>query len=865
MSDRFARALAGLAQAVIARARMVVILALLLAAVAIAYTLTNLTINTSTAEMISADVPFRQNAIRYTRAFPAFQDPIAAVIEGDVPERVEAAATRLAAVVRADDEHFRAVDYPAGDPFFARHGLLFLPEPELAALIDQLAQAQPLLAALAADPSLRGLAEFLELALGEGTDGYVALADLLLRMARVVQAASEGRPALLSWRETLSAQDEDGPVREIVLIQPRIDRETLSPASGAIETLAEHALRLGIHPGNGLVLRLTGEAVLDQEELVSVRRGATMAAALTTMAVAALLVLGLRSGRLIAAVLGTLAVGLALTAGAATLLIGQLNLISVTFAVLFVGLGVDFGIHLVLRYREMLEVRGLPAGPIPAAVAGVGGALTLSAVCAALGFVAFVPTDYRGLAELGVISAVGMGIAWLAALTLLPALLHLLRLPGARGPVRAPRPLLEVSRHRRLILVLTLGLALISAVALPRLSFDFNPLNLKDPASPSVAAFQLLAANPETSPYVIDLLAPDPAAAADLAARLRTLPEVGQVVTLRSFVPTQQEEKLEILESAAFFLAPVLEPADPGDMTPAGRRAALQRMQAVTEWAAPEGGAGPVASTTGAALVELTSALEAFQRTDPGEAALADLEDRLLATLPPLLERLRTGLDAGPVTLEDLPASLRSRWQAADGRVRLLVRPAAPITNNEELAAFADAVLAVEPTATGTPVVVREASREVIQAFRTASWIALVAIMAVLIVVLRRPLDVLMVLVPLMLAVLFTAASAVVLGLSLNFANVIVVPLLLGLGVSGAIHVVLRRRQEAGADTGSTPRAVLFSALTTIASFGSLAVSAHVGLASMGLLLTVAILWSLVTTLIVLPAMLDTLARRPAR
>jgi hypothetical protein len=241
------------------------------------------------------------------------------------------------------------------------------------------------------------------------------------------------------------------------------------------------------------------------------------------------------------------------------------------------------------------------------------------------------------------------------------------------------------------------------------------------------------------------------------------------------------------------------------------------------------------------------------------------LEARLVATLPDLLSRLRQALEAGPVTLADLPQSLRARWVNPAGQARVVGAPAEPLTDNEALAAFARAVLAVEPRATGTPIIVTEAGDAVIGAFQQASWLALGLITLLLAVVLRRLRDILLVLAPLALAVLYTAASAVILGLSLNFANVIVLPLLLGLGVSGAIHVVMRWREEA--EPGrmaltSTPRAVLFSALTTIASFGSLAVSRHLGLASMGLLLTIAILCSLVCTLVVLPSALALVDRQ---
>ena len=222
------------------------------------------------------------------------------------------------------------------------------------------------------------------------------------------------------------------------------------------------------------------------------------------------------------------------------------------------------------------------------------------------------------------------------------------------------------------------------------------------------------------------------------------------------------------------------------------------------------------------------------------------------------IERLRQALDAGPVTLDDLPAGLRDQWINEQGQARVLVRPAAPITDNAELEAFATAVLGEAPAATGTPIIVLEGGREVVSAFREASILALAVITILLVIVLHKVRDLFFVLAPLALAVLFTAATAVLLGLELNFANVIALPLLLGLGVSGAVHVVMRWREEGrprDLAATSTPRAVMFSALTTVASFGSLAISDHVGLASMGLLLTIAIFWSLVCNLLILPSM----------
>ena len=823
----------------------------LAAVAALVITVQNLRIDTSTTEMIAPEVSFRRNLAAFQEAFPDFKDTVVAVVEGATPERVDQAASALAAALRQSDQ-FTAVDYPPAEPFFNRNGLLYLPLEELAALADRLAEAQPLLAALAQDPSVRGLADFLELALAHQPTGAPApeLDRLLDQMAEVIEAQQAARYAELSWRRALGSTG-GGSTPAVIVAQPRFDHGSMAPAANAIAELRSTADALGIGPDNGLKLGLTGAAVLDTEELESVGSGALVAAGLTTVAVALLLVWGLRSLGQIAATLVTLAVGLLLTACFASLVIGRLNLISITFAVLFVGLGVDFGIHLVLRFQEALARGCRKHAALRAAVAGVAGPLSLSALCAALGFLAFAPTDYRGLAELGIISAAGMVIAWLVSLTLLPALLAM------RRPRPVPRWHAVAFRSQRPGLVVAAAALAggASVFALPAVTFDFNPLNLKDPSSESVRTFHALAADPETSPHVIDVLAPTLEQADRLADRLESLPEVDRALTLTSFLPEAQDDKLALIEDLAFYLGPTLatsEAAPP--LSPEELDEAFARLEAVVDEHA----------TIGPGASRLAAALEAVG-DDPAPATLRALDARLTGTLPALLARLTQALDAGRVTLDDLPATVRDRWVSDQGQARILVRPASAIDSNADLEAFAQAVLAEAPEATGTPIIVLEGGREVVKAFREASVLALAVISVLLAIVLRSVRDLALVLAPLGLALLFAAANGVVLGLRLNFANVIVLPLLFGLGVSGALHVVMRWRQEgflADIDATSTPRAVLFSALTTVASFGSLAISDHPGLASMGLLLTIAIFWSLVCNLMILPSMLALAGRR---
>ncbi len=833
---------------------LVLLTVLLLVAASLIYSATSLRINTDTTDMIAADVPFRQNHLALKRAFPAFKETIVAVIDGENAEASEEAAKALASAMTAESDLFAHVDLLGSDPFFERHGLLYLDLNSLIALSDNLAEAQPLLAALAADPNLKGLSDFLTLVLTEQGDGAVPerLDRLFNQVADVVDAAREGRPKTLSWLKQLDQERLRGGTRRLLIAEPAIDYGSLAPAATAIAKTRELARKVGLNAEGGPTMRLTGSAVIEHEELQTVSSGAVWAGVLATAGVTLLLVAGLGSFRLIAGTLLTLLAGLIITGGLATLMIGQLNLISVTFAVLFVGLGVDFGIHLCLRYKEEIGQGQVHGDALRHAVQALFRPLSLSAICAGLGFIAFVPTDYRGLAELGIISATGMAVAWSTSLVLLPALLHLMPLKKRQeAAASASQGPAWTERHASSILGLAVIAAVCSVPMLPRVSFDFNPLNLKDPNSESVATFLDLERNPDTASNVINVLATDLEDAEGIASTLRRTPGIGDVITLSSFVPNDQQDKLGVIDDMAFFLGS-LAPATDKTIGDDDRWAAIDQLITALEKFDPE---------TDTAKGRLLNSLRAFvgENNILSGPALLDLDQRLTGYLPNLLNRLDQALQAGEVNLENLPPSLREDWVNEAGEAKVMARPAVGIQDNQALQRFADAALKATPGATGTPVIITEAGRVVVDAFIKASVIAFSLIIIVLIVVLRRLIDVVLVLVPLALAILFTAGSSAILDLQLNFANVIVLPLLLGLGVSGAIHVVSRRRaiEAEGAPTGSvsTPRAVLFSALTTIASFGSLAVSPHLGMASMGLLLTVAILWSLVCTLIILPAL----------
>ena len=837
------------------------------------YTVEHLGINTSTSDMLSSELLFRKIYDEYRRTFPNLRNNITIVVEGETPDITEDAAAALAVRLKMEIEEFKFVFDPASDPFFITNGLLFLDEDELADLSDRLADAQPLLAALAEDMNLRGFFGVLNDAIDEvakGDEDPSRLIRIFHNISETIEKQQDGTPRPMSWRKMMMGGEvEQDDLRRFILVKPTLDESSLQPARKAVDIIRAAARELDLDPENGVQVRLTGGVVLSQEEMMSVIEWAGVAGVLALILVGVLVIIGLGSLRLTAATLITLVMGLVWTGGYATFAVGQLNLISVAFAVLFIGIGVDFGIQFCLRYREAIGRGQSHEEALRESASGVGGALTLAAIAAAIGFFSFVPTAYLGLSELGIISGGSMMIALFANLTVLPACLTLMPLEHQEGMLPAwqgwrkikwgPKPAPGfLLRHATGISLWALALGVAAAVTyLPRLQFDFDPMNLKDPTTESVQTALDLMKDSETSFYTIQILADNVEEAQNLGQRLEALPLVDHTEGLADFVPQNQEDKLFMIDDMALFLWPALE-ASPLDkpLDNDGRRKVLSELKMNLEHLIET----PLVGVLDAPARRLVNALMRFEESSRENGqSLEDLEALLLSSLPERLKKLRQSLDAREVTVEDLPELLRQRKIAADGRTLVEVFPSESLTSNDALKRFVTAVRRVAPNATEDPVILLEGGDAVTTAFRQAGIFSLAAITVLLLIVLQSVIDTLLVLFPLALAAVFTASSSVIFGIPFNFANIIAIPLLFSLGVAYGIYLVLRERSAdsiADVMTTSTPRAILFSALTTMCSFGTLAISSHLGTASMGQLLTISLTLALVCTLVVLPCLL---------
>ena len=848
------------------RPGLVLLIALALAAGSVWLAATRLGVTTDVDGLFAASLPWKQREAELKRLFPQFNNLIVAVIDADIPEEAEATAAGLQQAL-ASSPLFYSARRPDASPFFDREGLLFLEQDTLGDLLNKTIDAQPFLGQLAADPTARGLFAALGL-IGIGVErGQAELgpyAEPLRGFDATLRSSLDGRPKPLSWQKLLSGPVAElgGPYR-LVLAKPKLDYNELQPGGAATRALREAAAGLEFVKSGAARVRITGSAPLADEEFATAMKGAVAALAGSMALVVVWLALAVRSWRLIVPIVATLLFGLLLTTGFATLSSSPLNLISVAFAVLFVGLAVDFAIQFSVRYRELSTAYPHhPEAALAQTAQRSGGQILVAAAAVAAGFLAFVPTDFSGVAELGLIAGAGMAIAFAATLTVLPAAIVLCR--GAGGGfggepgLRWAAPLERgIVRFRWAVLGAFALLAAAGAASFPRLGFDSNPLHTKDPDTEAMRTLDDLAANPVTDPYTIDILVPNAAFAKTITAQLSGLPLVAEIVSLDSFVPGDQGAKLALIEDAASLLAATLAPqASPAPVTPADLRLAAHTAQLQLAKALPSLPAGDPLAAVALDLQRLE------QAPDP---ALMAANAALTEFLPEQIGRLRTALEATAVTRADIPPDIMRDWVAPDGRYRVQVSAKPEATGAAGLQKFVAEVQGRVPEAGGSAVTIVETAHTITSAFTRAVVGALVAIVAILALALRRLRDVLLVLAPLLLSALLTLLAAVLLSLQLNFANVIALPLLLGVGVSFNVYFVMSWRDGQRAPlTSPTARGVLFSALTTGTAFGSLALSAHPGTASMGRLLLLSLGCTLLASLAFVPAMLATMTPHEA-
>lgn len=868
------RLVASIVDASCARPWLTVLVCLLATAGSIALAVTILEVDTDSDRTLTTELPVRRANLALEAAFPDLQRNLVVMVEADDAFDARDAAEELSAKLRSDPDRYLGVFLPGEADFYEDFGLFYLEDDDIEELAERIDMAGPLIATLADRPELPTLIGALSHTVN-GADGLAGLGEdgprILDHLSLAVERFNEGDHAPVPWDDLLFDDvggEPDNP--QLLFVRPRGDLSLLPPVLEALEDIRGLAAELTPRPG--LRVRITGDRAVHTEEMSLVIDEAILTGIASLVLVAAILFYSLRSTRLVLSLVATLLVGLCWTAGLAAVTVGYLSALTSAFAVLYVGLGVDFGIHFALGYLEQLD-RGLePRQALHATGVGVGSSLLLCALTTATGFYAFIPTDYSAVGDMGIISGSGVFLGLVATITFYPALIAL-GLGDAPQAERGRSRLIDIRipsfplRFPKTVCFVAAVVGLVCTSALAWVRFDSNTLNVRDPRVESVQALKDLLTDNARSVWTIEVLTDDLEEAAALAERLEALEGVDHVNTALGFMPDDAQARLAVFDQMRANLV------SPVDLTDEDRAEGLDRIEAVEYTIEGYGvaldldaelrGEEDEGDATLLAAERLRTALfVVYDRLD-GEGPTPDLdalERDLMGELPSLLADVVASVPERTFAFEELPADLIERYLAPDGRARVEVFSTANLNAPGALEAFTDLVLSVRPDAGGPAAGTVGLARAIVDSLSEALSMAVVVSALLLLGLLRSVKFTLITLTPLFLGAVTTAAVSVFADVPFNYANIIVLPLILGIGVDSGIHLVHRHRMGLlGARNmlaTSTALAVLFSALTTMGSFSTLALSNHLGISSLGLLLTIGIGLMLVANMVVLPALL---------
>ncbi|MEK9817936.1 MAG: MMPL family transporter [Pseudomonadales bacterium] len=799
-------------------------------------------LNSDLGQLIRPDthLDWYQANERFKRDFPQFQQTALVVITGDDARIVAQTARDLSGVLRTSGT-FSSVFAPGVDPFIETHKLYFLS-------LDQLKEWKK-----GADynyPSMLRLAD------------EASLNNLALTIADFV-TANPGLPLPISLSSGLDMFEHESP-GDFSAFYPLVDPDQTSftelivvqgiqkldqPLPNAEIVASLESLIAPFVKAGKVEIALTGEVVLAHEEIGAALSGIEIAGLLSLILLLLILGLGLRSWPLITIIFVKLLLGTSLTLGLATMIVGSFNTLSMLFVVMFFGLGIDFSVHYVLR--AMAEGR-IDRASLSHAFRDTSPALALCTVTSAIAFLSFVPTSYRGLAELGLISACGMVIALLLTLFFIPsACLYWTQRQQPRHPARSQQGAKTGFWPTQVIAQgILIGAPLLLALSMA-MNFNYSVLSMRDADSPAMRALVKLQEAGLGTDYSIQLLAGNTEEADRLRHLLEQKATVASVTTPGDLVPSEGEAKAGVLADLETKYLDI-EILAPTQSDPSETQAANQMVKDYVS----ESLLG-LDQDEAAPLVRLLSVIAQYEQLPSQRAAL---EQTFRARLEGELAKLLAMLGARPPSLESLPSTFRSRLISPHDEHLLTISPTIALTDRTRSDRFVADVRSVRAEAAGRTMVEWGIGQVVVDAFAQAIVTTLFIVLLLLFLYFRRLTPVLLVMMPIGLTMIYTLGIAQTMGLSLNMANILMIPLVIGLGVDTGIHLVHRyENPSTSRATEATHRAVIISGLTTCGTFFSLSFSPHGGAASIGLLLTLAISMLLIISLSVLPFLLKSL------
>lgn len=859
---------------------------ILLVVLSVFYTVHSLEFSTDRNDLVGAEKRYHQNFLRFQKEF-AVQDDLVAVVESEDMEKNRQFVERLGARLEAEPHLFTGVFYKGDLTMLGPKALLFLPEPTLDELLRTLKEFQPFIGQFAQATNLHSLFrkvnEQFRLAAQQPRDDSETLVNALPALQRIIEQAADslnrpGTPPSPGINALFGAGKEAEQEQYLTFSDGRIYLVSALPRTEEVEPRAVERLRELVRLTQievpGVNVGITGESVLELDEMRQSQEDSVVATIVSLVIVAGIFIVAYReTGRPVKATLA-LIFGLAYTMAYTTCVVGHLNILTITFLPILIGLAIDFGVHLITRYEEELRQGRSEWQALERAMVNTGLGIFTGAFTTAGAFFAMGLTDFRGIKEMGIITGGGMLICLVPMLTLLPVLL----LRGKQNVL--DHSIKSVDRRARIerlwlerpgwVAGVTLGLTALALVQAPKVRFDYNLLHMQSKDLPAVIYIRKLIEGASKSVLFAAVVADSLEEAVVLQKQLTNLPTVADVDSMSTYLTGDQSAKLariseikKVVTGIQFSeLHPEAVEVAPLNQTLLYTLGYLGLAAGIAE----KEGAPEIAQRLRSlrkSIVDFRHQLALGNGTKTSQRLTA-FEIALFTEIQRTFEALKNQDDSAPLRAEDLPPTLRSRFIGKTGKHLLQVYPREDVWERGPQERFVAELRSVDPDVTGTPVQLLEYTTLLKESYENAALYSLGAI--VLLIWIRFPnlISVFLALLPVGIGTIWMLGIMGWLGVPFNPANIMTLPLVIGIGVTNGVHILNRFTEEKTPSilAKSTGKAVLVSGLTTIAGFGSLIPAEHQGIASLGIVMSVGVATCMIAALTFLPALLNTMAVR---
>ena len=803
----------------------------------IIFSINNLNVVTSTEKLISDELNFKIKQQELRKNFPILSNNIIIVIKGENQKAVNKETRYIIKSLKEIESKLDFVFSPNLELFFKKNALLLMDSENKDNLINQLFLSQPYLSEINNSPRLHGLNNLFELILEQiniNTNEELNIEEAINRLDKILRKFSNS----MTLKKEVNWKDFFYNTKKENLIILKVKNETLRKEG--LNKIYSFLNNLKKREKGNLKINFTGGMVLDFEEVDSVVTGASKAGILSLIFVSIILWIAFRNILIITSLIISLIVGLILTLGLTTIFIGSLNIISVAFAVLFIGISVDFGIQLALRMFELEETLNIKN--IKKKIGEISSSLFIVATTSMIGFLSFIPTNYIGLSELGIISSFGIIVGLLTNMILLPSLLIFFKIKHNHKPRNEMSNIYAqtvnyMSKYHKIYFFVVPLILFLAYISSKDVHFDSDPIKLKDQKAQSViTALELMEKNP-SSDYTISVFQKE-----FDKKKISMLKE--KKIIKDVFMLSELNLDEEVLDEISYlhFLY------DKKNESFFSENKELERFKKILI---------RIRNLNINSLSQSANLLyKKISEKEIKSKEYEEIQSLWFMEFDFLINDILLVLNGKKIDYYDIPEFYKERYFSKDGYERIEIIPSADVTNKENLRNFVNLVQDFYPDSTGMPVIQLLAGDVVIESFVYAFTISIIFLFIFTFLIFRRFIFTFFSLIPLFFSALISVIIMKAFKIDLNFANMISLPLLFSLGTSYSIYIVKRAKDYKSIDlmlSSSTPNAVFFSGLTTIGSFGTLSISNHSGTSSMGILLFISLAIAMISCLILLP------------